>query len=69
MKAKARLQAIKESGAEVEDFIAFEAQVATEIKQQSLEVDNLNLTSLSRTPSMRSHSELEAKLYVMRLFK
>ncbi|KAH9511908.1 F-BAR and double SH3 domains protein 2 [Dermatophagoides farinae] len=62
LKAKARLQAIKESGAEVEDFIAFEAQVATEIKQQSLEVDNLNLTSLSRTPSMRSHSELEAKL-------
>ncbi|XP_075676015.1 F-BAR and double SH3 domains protein 2-like isoform X2 [Dermatophagoides pteronyssinus] len=62
LKAKARLQVIKESGAEVEDFIAFESQVTNEIKQQSLEVDNLNLTSLSRTPSMRSHSDLEAKL-------
>ncbi|OTF83601.1 SH3 domain containing protein, partial [Euroglyphus maynei] len=60
LKAKARLQAIKDSGAEVDDFIAFELQVTNEIKQ-SLDVDNLNLGSLSRTPSMRSQSELEAK--------
>lgn len=39
----------------MEDFENFEAQVAMEIKQQSLEVDNINLTSLSRTPSMRSN--------------
>lgn len=59
MKAKARLQIIRESGAEVEDFESFENQVTQEIKQQSLDVD-MNLASLSRTPSMRSNMGSEA---------
>ncbi|KPM08398.1 SH3 domain containing protein 5 [Sarcoptes scabiei] len=60
-KAKARLQIIKESGAEIDDFIGFEAQVSQEIKQQSLDVDAMNLP-LSRTSSMRSHAEVESRI-------
>ena len=54
IKAKARLQIIRESGAEVEDFENFENQVTMELKQQSLDVD-MNIGSLSRTSSMKSN--------------
>jgi len=47
-------------GAEVDDFDAFESQINQEMKQQSLDVD-LTISSLSRTPSMRSNMGAEAK--------
>lgn len=61
LKAKARLQVIKDSGAEVEDFESFETQVASEIKQQLLDVDNMKIEALSRTPSMRFQSDTESR--------
>jgi hypothetical protein len=62
----------------MEDYDSFEAQVTTEIKQTSLDVDiNIGMP-LSRTPSLRSTnisslsdggriSSLDGKLYEKRL--
>ncbi|XP_054163435.1 protein nervous wreck-like [Oppia nitens] len=56
LKAKARLDIIKNAGLEIEDYESFEAQVTTEVKQQSLSLDvDIGIgVPLSRTPSLRS---------------
>jgi radical SAM superfamily enzyme YgiQ (UPF0313 family) len=42
------------AGLEIEDYESFEAQVTSEVKQMSLDVDiNIGMP-LSRTPSLRS---------------
>uniref|UniRef100_T1K9U1 SH3 domain-containing protein n=1 Tax=Tetranychus urticae TaxID=32264 RepID=T1K9U1_TETUR len=62
-KAEARLKAIKQAGMPIEDLEAIESQIASEMKQTSLDVDVAQ--PLSRTPSLRSTNISEGRVSSM----
>jgi hypothetical protein len=49
-----KIKTLFKAGFEMEDYESFEAQVTSEVKQSSLDVDIQIGMPLSRTPSLRS---------------
>ncbi|XP_074599300.1 FCH and double SH3 domains nervous wreck isoform X2 [Brevipalpus obovatus] len=62
-KAKARLLAIKQSGMPIEDLEGVINQIATEMRQTSLDVDSVQ--PLSRTPSVKSTTMSDGRISSM----
>lgn len=62
-KAEARLLAIKQSGMPIEDLEVVSNQIASEMRQTSLDVDSAQ--PLSRTPSVKSTTMSDGRISSM----